>query len=165
MAKVSSFVFLGGVALFIGWRAQISSEQAAEKRAAVIEAYHLDSRQGEIYDGCLDALQHKTLRQGGEKEPFCGCLSKSVADAYDSPKAAREGIGVLVDIATNSIKPNAALAAFQRDSNSLARLKRTAVAIRQCAEDQRARFTSTAEARHWCEEKPERSIDAVCTTR
>jgi hypothetical protein len=51
--------------------------KTVEDRAAMVEMYQLVNGEPEAYDTCLDALTKKELKNGGNKQEFCGCFAKA----------------------------------------------------------------------------------------
>ncbi len=165
MAKLSSIVFLGGVALFAAWRMQVASQEFADVREHIVADYKLNAQQTEVYDGCLVSLKDKKLKNGGVTENFCGCLAKSVMNDYGKAQPTIEAIRRLADVAVGAAPLSTRSDAGPRDVSYLVALTRTEQAMRSCADDQRSTFASKAEIQAWCAAKSERATDRNCTAK
>jgi hypothetical protein len=134
---VMTALFLGGVWLWL-----TGSQRGAAERQAVASQYSLGAQQMTVYDKCISAMEHKSLRAGGSNHQFCGCLTKSGFSDLQQDEA---------DAVLGWIKNGLPKPAMVTD-----RQDRALEAAMACSEDTRGTWTSVAALQAWCVEKAAR---------
>ena len=165
MAKFGGVALLAGIAILVGWRMEGQSRQDAALREDMIAKYQLGGEQVKVYDACLDSLRDKKLKNGGAKEPFCGCFANAAARDDDGRKHAADVIKRLADVAVGNAAKFDAASASNGDMGYLSALMNGVTVLKDCAEDQRHIFASSAARDTWCASKPDRATDYRCQHR
>jgi hypothetical protein len=140
---VMTALFLGGA-----WLSVTGLQRAAAERQAIASQYSLGAQQMIVYDKCLGALEHKSLRAGGSKQQFCGCLTQSGLGDLQQNEA---------DAVLGWIKDG-----LPEPATVTVRQGRALVAAIACSEDTRGRWTSAAALQSWCAEKDTRRSLPQC---